>query len=184
MCGPAVDSRVDNCTSGSLLIRDIIVHVRGNMLKIVTGMLVASALLAVAGCGGKSEAEKKSEAAAAASGSGRGTITCEGSAMSKPTGLPSGFPQPDAVTYVKASTSGPTVIVDGYSTESLEGMYVEYKDRINEAGYKVEFSEIEKDRGDSEVAYKAKTTEGIIALRGGKACANGHVSVHITNRPS
>lgn len=157
------------------------------MLKIVIGVLVASALLAVAGCGGKSEAEKEKEAAAAAAGSGRGTITCEGSAMSKPTGLPAGFPQPDAVTYVSATKSGPTVIVDGYSTESLEGMYVEYKDRINEAGYKVEFSELEKDRGDSEVAYKtsgANSTEGIVALRGGESCANGNVSVHITNRPS
>jgi hypothetical protein len=157
------------------------------MLKIVIGVLVASALLAVAGCGGKSEAEKEREAAAAAAGSGRGTITCEGSATSKATGLPAGFPQPDAVTYVSATKSGPTVVVDGYSTESLEGMYVEYKDRINEAGYKVEFSELEKDRGDSEVAYKtsgANSTEGIIALRGGESCANGNVSVHITNRPS
>jgi hypothetical protein len=156
-------------------------------LKIVIGVLVGSALLAVAGCGGKSAAEKQREAAAAAAGSGRGTITCEGSATSKPTGLPSGFPQPDAVTYVNATKSGPTVIVDGYSTESLEGMYVEYKDRVNEAGYKVEFSEIEKDRGDSEVAYKTpgtNSTEGIVALRGGKSCANGNVSVHITNRPS
>jgi hypothetical protein len=124
------------------------------MLKIVIGVLTASALLAVAGCGGKSEAEKQREAAAAAGGSGRGTITCEGSATSKPTGLPSDFPQPDAVTYVNASTKGPTVIVDGYSTESLEGMYVEYKDRLKEAGYTVEFAEIEKERGDSEVAYK------------------------------
>jgi hypothetical protein len=156
------------------------------MLRIVIGALAASALLAVAGCG-KREAEKRSEAAAAASGSGRGTITCEGSATSKPTGLPSDFPQPDAVTYVSATKRGPTVIVDGYSTESLEGMYVEYKDRVNEAGYKVEFSELEKDRGDSEVAYKtpgAVGTEGIIALRGGSSCANGNVSVHITNRPS
>jgi hypothetical protein len=157
------------------------------MLKIVIGVLVAGALLAAAGCGGKSEAEKEREAAAAAGGSGRGTITCEGSATSKPTGLPSGFPQPDAVTYVAATKRGPTVIVDGYSTESLEGMYVEYKDRINEAGYKVEFSELEEDRGDSEVAYKtagAQSTEGIVALRGGSSCANGNVSVHITNRPS
>ncbi|MCW2963146.1 MAG: hypothetical protein JWO17_398, partial [Actinomycetia bacterium] len=108
-------------------------------------------------------------------------------ATSKPTGLPAGFPQPDAVTYVNATKSGPTIVVDGYSTESLEGMYVEYKDRVNEAGYKVEFSEVEKDRGDSEVAYKTpgkNSTEGIVALRGGKSCANGNVSVHITNRPS
>jgi ABC-type phosphate transport system substrate-binding protein len=154
------------------------------MLKIVIGMLAASAVLAAAGCGGKSDAEKQSEAAAQ---SGRGTITCEGSATSKPSGLPSGFPRPDAVTYVTATKTGPTVVVDGYSTESLEGMYVEYKDRINEAGYKVEFSELEKDRGDSEVAYKtggANSTEGIVALRGGDSCDNGNVSVHITSRPS
>jgi hypothetical protein len=97
------------------------------MLKIVVGALVAAALLTAAGCGGKSAAEKQSEAAAAAAGSGRGTITCDGSATSKPSGLPSGFPQPDAVTYVSATKTGPTVVVDGYSTESLEGMYVEYQ---------------------------------------------------------
>ena len=148
-------------------------------------MLVAlmSMALPLAACGGKSDAEKASEAAAAA-GNGRGTITCEGKATTKATGLPSDFPQPDAVIYVTAKKTGPTVVVDGYSTESLEGMYVEYKDRVTEAGYQLEFSELEKDRGDSEVAYKTKSTEGIIALRGGSACANGHVSVHITNRPS
>lgn len=157
------------------------------MLKIVIGTLAAGALLAVAGCGGKSEAEKEREAAKAAVGSGRGTITCEGAATQAASGLPKGFPQPDAVTYVKATKRGPTAIVDGYSTESIEGMYVEYKDRIHEAGYTVEFSEIEKDRGDAEVAYKtagANATEGIVALRGGTSCANGNVSVHITNRPA
>ncbi len=150
------------------------------MLKTVIGVLAVAALLAVAGCGGKSDAEKKKEAAAAQSG--RGTITCEGSATSDATNLPNGFPQPDAVTYVAAKKTGPTAIVDGYSTESLEGMYVEYKDRFAEAGYTVEFAEIEKDRGDSEVAYKTKEgTSGIVALR--DACDNGNISVHITNRP-
>jgi hypothetical protein len=155
------------------------------MLKIVIGVLAASALLAVAGCGGKSEAEKEREAAASAAGGGRGTITCEGSATSKPTGLPAGFPQPEAVVYVNAKKSGPTAVVDGFSDESLEGMYIEYKDRINEAGYTVEFSEQEED--DAEVAYKTSgpdATEGIVALRGGESCANGNVSVHITNRPA
>jgi hypothetical protein len=40
---------------------------------------------------------------------------------------------------------------------------------------------------DAEVAYKtsgADATEGIVALRGGESCANGNVSVHITNRPA
>jgi len=153
-------------------------------VKIVIGVLAAVAVLAAAGCG-KSDDEKKAEAERAQSG--RGTITCEGSATTAKTGLPAGFPQPDAVTYVKASTTGPTVVVDGYSDESLEGMYVEYKDRLEEAGYTVTFAELEKDNGDSEVAYKtggANSTEGIVALRGGEACDNGNVSVHITSRPS
>jgi hypothetical protein len=153
-------------------------------VKIVIGVLAATAVLAAAGCG-KSDAEKKAEAEQAQNG--RGTITCEGSATTAKTGLPAGFPQPDAVTYVKASTTGPTVVVDGYSDETLEEMYVEYKDRLQEAGYTVTFSELEKDRGDSEVAYKtggANSTEGVVALRGGDACDNGNVSVHITNRPS
>ena len=151
------------------------------MLKIVIAVLAATMTLAVAGCG-ENDAEKKAEAAAE---SGRGTITCEGSATSDPTGLPSGFPQPDAVTYVTATKTGPTNVVDGYSTESLEGMYNEYKELFKEAGYKISFSELEKDRGDSEVAYEAtNNTSGIVALRGGDACDNGNVSVHITNRPA
>ena len=151
------------------------------MRKTAIAVLATCLLVGATGCG-KSEKEKESEAAAQ---SGRGTITCEGSATSAQTGLPDDFPQPDAVTYVKATKSGPTNIVDGYSTESLEGMYNEYKDRFAEAGYKVPFDELEEDRGDSEVAYEAKNgTEGIVALRGGDACDNGNVSVHITNRPS
>jgi hypothetical protein len=180
MCESRVRSRLDNCTARPVQIPDIVIKARGTMLKFVIGVLAATALLAAAGCG-KSTAEKKSEAAAQ---SGRGTITCEGSATSAKTGFPADFPQPDAVTYVKAQQKGPTNVVDGYSTESLEGMYVEYKDRFQEAGYTVQFSELEKARGDSEVAYKAKNgTSGIVALRGGTACANGNVSVHITNRP-
>jgi hypothetical protein len=151
-------------------------------VKLVIGLLAALALLASTGCGGKSEREKEAEAAGA---SGRGTITCEGKAFSGKTGLPADFPQLDGVTFVSAKQTGPTVVVDGYSDESLAGMYHEYKDRFLEAGYKVEFDELEEDRGDSEVAYKAKNdTEGMVALRGGKVCDNGNVSVHVTNRPS
>lgn len=149
------------------------------MQKIAIAALAAALLVGASGCG-KSEQEKESEAAGQ---SGRGTITCDGSATSASTGLPADFPQPDAVTYVKATKSGPTNAVDGFSTESLEGMYNEYRDRFEEAGYTVTFHELEED--DSEVAYKAKNgTEGIVALRGGDACENGNVSVHITNRPS
>jgi ABC-type glycerol-3-phosphate transport system substrate-binding protein len=101
---------------------------------LMVGVVLVSALSLTA-CGGKSESEKESEAASSASG--KGTITCSGSATTDATGLPDGFPQPDAVVYVSATKTGPTVVVDGYSTESLEGMYVEYKDRVKEAGYTV-----------------------------------------------
>jgi ABC-type phosphate transport system substrate-binding protein len=151
------------------------------MQRIAIALFTACLLVVASGCG-KSEQEKESEAAGQ---SGRGTITCEGSATSAKTGLPSDFPQLDAVTFVKATKSGPSTTVDGFSTESLDGMYNEYKDRFKEAGYQVPFDELEKDRGDSEVAYTAKNgTEGIVALRGGDACDNGNVSIHITNRPS
>lgn len=149
------------------------------MKRILIALLLGLMVIASAGCG-KSDKEKAAEAAAK---SGQGTITCEGSVFSGTTGLPSDFPQLDGVTIVAATKLGPTVVVDGFTDESLEGMYTEYKDRFSEAGYTVQFSEFEKDRGDSEVAYKAKNnTEGIIALR--DACDNGHVSIHITNRPS
>jgi hypothetical protein len=67
---------------------------------------------------------------------------------------------------------------------SIEGLYNEYKERFAEEQYTVLFSELEKDRGDSEVSYKSKdgTTTGIVALRA--SCDNGNVSVHVTARPA
>lgn len=145
--------------------------------RFVVLVVVLSAL--VAGCG-KSEAEKQAEAVK----SGEGTVTCSGDALSSTTGLPTGFPQLDGVTFVAAKDSGPTRIVDGYSDESIEGLYNEYKDRFSEEQFKVLFSEIEKDRGDSEVSYTSKDgkTTGIVALRA--SCDNGNVSVHVTARPA
>jgi hypothetical protein len=143
-------------------------------------VLVVVLAALVAGCGGKSDAEKQAEA----SKSGEGTVTCSGNALSGETGLPAGFPELDGVTFVKASDSGPTRVVDGYSDESIEGLYNEYKDRFAEEQYQVLFSELEQDRGDSEVSYKSKdgSTSGIVALRA--SCDNGNVSVHVTARPA
>jgi hypothetical protein len=137
------------------------------------------AILAVAGCG-KSEDEKEAESGK----SGEGTVTCSGNALSGETGLPVGFPELDGVTFVAATDSGPTRVVNGYSDESIEGLYNEYKDRFAEEQYQVLFSELEQDRGDSEVSYKSKdgTTTGIVALRA--SCDNGNVSVHVTARPA
>lgn len=145
------------------------------MRRTLIPLLLASVL---AGCGGKSEAEKEREAAAK---SGRGTVTCDGSAMSGATGLPTDFPSIDGVTFVKSEKNGPTQAADGYANKSLEGLYEAYQSGFNDAGYTILFDEREKD--DAEISYKSKDegSTGIVALR---SCDEDKTSVHITNRPS
>jgi hypothetical protein len=147
------------------------------MARLIGLLLVALTAGALAGCGGdeKSEAEKEAEA-------GRGTVTCSGDRLAGSTGLPAGFPELEGVTYVDAEDKGPTHVVDGYSDEELEGVYREYKDRLQEEQYKILFDELEDK--DSEISYASKDggTEGQIALRA--TCDNGNVSVHITARPA
>jgi hypothetical protein len=144
-------------------------------LKIVIGALAGVLLLAAAGCG-KSESEKAREAA------GRGTITCEGAAISKPTGLPAGFPQPSGVTYVKTAENGPTVVVNGFSTNDLDATFDAYKSGFESAGFTVKGTDHEED--DAEIGYEAKDASGgQVALRAGESCDNGNTSVYITNRP-
>lgn len=151
------------------------------MRKLGQLFLLVALVLPAAGCG-KSEAEKESEAAK--SSEGRGTITCTGDAVTGASGLPAGFPVLDGVTYTSAVDKGPTRVVDGYSDESLEGMYNEFKDRLKEAEFKVLFAEVEADNSDAEVSYETKDgqTEGQVALR--DACDNGNISVHVTARPA
>jgi hypothetical protein len=144
----------------------------------LTLLAIACTTLLVA-CGGKKEAEQTTSADA-----GRGTITCEGSAMSGDAGLPPKFPILPEMTVVTAQDKGPTHVVDGYAEDGIEGVYNEMKDRLQEEQYTILFSEIEKERGDSEISYKSpdgKTT-GQLALR--SACDNGNTSVHITARPA
>ena len=139
-------------------------------------VLMAAAAASLAGCGGDEESEAEKEAE-----SGRGTVTCSGDALAGSAGLPAGFPELEGVTFVGAEDKGPTHVVDGYSDESLEGLYNEYKERLQEEEYEILFDELEED--DSEISYKSKdgATEGQIALRA--TCDNGNVSVHVTARP-
>ena len=129
----------------------------------------------LAGCGGgESEAERDAE-----EGSGRGTVTCEGSAMSGDLGLPSDFPELEDITFVSSEQNGPTRAVDGYADDGLGGLYQEYREAFDEAGYEILFDEQEED--DAEISYRATDqTEGIVALR---SCDEDKTSVHITNRP-
>src|SRR2546425_1679641 len=77
------------------------------------GYAVAVAALALAGCGGESDAKKEAEK------SGRGPLTCSG----PPTADVVAFPAPAAVTFVKASRTGPTSTYEGYSTASLDDTF-------------------------------------------------------------
>jgi hypothetical protein len=145
-------------------------------LKVLIGVLAGALLLAAAGCG-ESESEKAREAAG-----GRGPITCEGTATSKSTGLPAGFPQPSGVTYVKAAQNGPTVVVNGFGTDDLDATFDAYKSGFESAGYAVKGTDHEED--DAEIEYAAKDgSGGQVALRAGESCDNGNTSVYVTNRP-
>jgi hypothetical protein len=144
-------------------------------LKIVIGALAGVLLLAAAGCG-KSDSEKAREAA------GRGPITCEGTAISKPTGLPAGFPKPAGVTNVKAGKNGPTVVVNGFSTNDLDATFDAYKSGFESGGFTVKGTDHEED--DAEIEYEAKDgSGGQVALRAGESCDNANTSVYVTNRP-
>ncbi len=145
------------------------------MFRFMTVVAAGAMLFAISGCGGDSDSEAEKEAEA-----GRGTITCSGDEI-QATGLPAGFPELEGVTFVKQVDKGPTHVVDGYSDESLEGLYNEYKEHLKEEQYTILFDELEDD--DSEISYKSQdgATSGQIALRA--TCDNDNVSVHITARP-
>jgi len=141
-----------------------------------TMRLLALALLAVftlAACG-KSEAEEKRE-----EGKSAFEATCEGSALTGDVGLPSGFPKPDGVTYLKASKAGPSNVVDGTYDGDLDAAYDAYDKAVEDAGYNVLFKEKEQD--DAEISYEGGGHTGQIALR--DSCDDDKLAVHITNRP-
>lgn len=137
-------------------------------------LILAALTLAAAGCGGgKKESNKGKES---------GAVTCEGTALTTTTGLPAKFPTWGEVTLVKASHEGPALVVEGWFDGDLKSAHDEFKNRFKAAGYSVLFDELEDK--DSEVSYKdaAGKTSGQVALK--DACDNGHISVHITNRPA
>jgi hypothetical protein len=139
--------------------------------------LVALALFSVlvlSACGGESEAEKERE-----KGKSAFAATCEGTALSGDVGLPSGFPKPDGVTYLKTSKAGPSNVVDGTYDGDLDDAYDAYEQAVGDAGYNVLFKEKEED--DAEISYEGGGKTGQIALR--DACENDKLAVHITNRP-
>jgi hypothetical protein len=135
-------------------------------------VLVVALGFVVAGCGG----DKKEEAA----GAEGEKIDCRADAFSGDPGLPAKFPIPAEFTVTKSTLEGPTRVVIGYWESGLDEAYREWKDRVEEAGFKVTFDEIEDH--DSEVAYEGSGRTGIIQLR--DRCNEDEVTyVRITSRP-
>jgi hypothetical protein len=127
-----------------------------------------------AGCGGN----KKEEAATGAEGA---KIDCRATAFKGDLGLPAKFPMPAEFVVTQSTLQGPTRVVVGYWESGIDEAHREWKDRVEEAGFKVTFDELEDH--DSEVAYDGSGRTGLIQLR--DRCSEDEVTyVRITSRPA
>jgi hypothetical protein len=138
-------------------------------------LLVATAVLVIAGCGGdkkKAESLPLSKEAAAA---------CNGSRLSEAPTLPSKWPDMGEVTLTQQSTQGPTQIVEGYFQGDVKQAHDDFKRELETAGFTILFDELEAH--DSEVSWKGQGRSGQVALRD-ECGADGKIYVKITNRPA
>jgi hypothetical protein len=138
------------------------------------------AVVALAGCGGGggSGGEKSSDENDL---NKQAQAACTGSPLSVPAKLPSGFPKIDAATYTQQRTDGPTNVVEGYFSGSLDDAHDEYKKELEAANFKILFNELEEH--DSEVSWEGEGRSGQVALR--EECgSDDKIYVHITNRPA
>lgn len=145
------------------------------MLKTwVVVILLASGV--AAGCGA-------SKQAADTGTSGSTTqAACNGKALSAAPKLPASFPQiePAKLTYTQQSTNGPTEVVEGYFTGSVQEAHDEFHKELKAAGYTILFEEVEAPH-DSEISWKGHGRTGLIAMRQ-QCSANDKTYVRITNR--
>jgi hypothetical protein len=126
-----------------------------------------------AGCGGGA---KKGESTSATGSK----IDCRAAAYKGDPGLPAKFPIPAEFTVTQSTLEGPTRVVIGYWESAIDEAHREWHDRMQEAGFKVTFDELEAH--DSEVAYDGSGRTGIIQLR--DRCNEDQVTyVRITSRP-
>jgi len=132
--------------------------------------LVAAALVAAA-CDldkGKEEARASSPCASPAP-----------AAMSGSPQLPSGFPQPNGVTYTSSEEAGPSTIVEAFSSAEIKDLWNDYKDGLGSNGYSVTRSEF--DGPDGEVDWSGHQTTGEVKV---ESECEGRTGVKITVRPS
>jgi hypothetical protein len=138
-------------------------------------LLVVAAILglAVAGCGGESEGEGEGER-----GEAFGPI-CELTQLSGATGLPTDFPLPADVTFVKAEDAGPSRIVEGFVAGGLEDVYDEWHGAFEDSDYDITFDE--REDHDAEISFEGGGRSGQVKLA--DECGEGKVYARVTSRP-
>lgn len=92
--------------------------------------------------------------------------------------FPEGFPAIANVTWTASDTAGPTQIIQGYSSDSLDELFSAMTTRFSSGAYKVEKDE--RDPHDAEVNFTGTTNRGQVRLA--EEC-RGRRSVVITIRP-
>ena len=142
-------------------------------MRKVLPFLALLAVALVAGCGGgggESEDEGGNEPTHAA---------CDGTALTEPLKLPSGWPQIAEMVYTEQATNGPTEVVEGYFNGSVQEAHDEFQNELEASGFTVTFEEVEEN--DSEVAWEGEGRTGIVAIR--NECGDDEkMYVRITNR--
>jgi len=147
-------------------------------------LLIFATALVAEGCGGGDDNDSGSSGAVATSTQAEpesegSKLACKGQAI-QDTGLPAAFPVPGELTFTEARKDGPSIVVDGYWASGIDEAYPEFKDQVEQAGYKVLFTE--KEEHDAEISYSGSGRTGQIALR--DDCSEPDTTrVHITNRP-
>ncbi len=95
--------------------------------------------------------------------------------------FPPKFPQPPDVRYTSSTKAGPSLIVVGYYTASLDTALSEYKDAVGASGYMN--LKTEHDPKDAEINFAGGGTTGQIALR--DDCKEPNTTyVRLTIRPN
>jgi len=152
-------------------------------MRVLRGSLLLLLLicgLAVAGCGG-GDGESESESEAEGERSAAFAPICEMSALSGETGLPTGFPTPDSVTYVKSEKEGPSQVVEGFAEGDLEEVYDTWHDDFDSSDYKITFDE--REDHDAEISFEGGGQSGQVKLAA--ECGDGDkLYVRVTSRPT
>src|SRR5512132_312991 len=144
--------------------------------KMIALMFAIAVAFVAAGCGGEDKAAETETVGAG----GETKIDCRADEFSGDPQLPANFPTPGEFVVTSSTQEGPTRVVVGYWESGLDEAYREWKDQVEEAGFKVTFDELEDK--DSEVAYEGSGRTGIIQLK--DRCNEDEVTyVRITSRP-